>query len=146
MKAGYTVETERVGPPESPEWQLSLASWARVTLDEIHAQRAFLEDLVDDYDGWLVTSLYADDDDEWDERQASRIEAATGPVLMPLRPVQAPAPLVATPSAAKTERAAPRPRPVRVVSLSENDSQTTQLLPREGSRPASMQTNPPRRH
>lgn len=90
LKAGYTVETERVGPPESPEWQLSLASWARVTLDELHAQRAFLEDLVDDYDGWVVTSLYADDDEEWDQRQVSRIEAATGPVLMPLRPYKRP--------------------------------------------------------
>ncbi len=90
MKAGYAVDTERVGPPESPEWQLSLARRARVTLDEIHAQRTFLEDLVDDYDGWLVTSLYVDDDDQWEQRQASRIEAATGPVRMPVRPYRRP--------------------------------------------------------
>ena len=88
LRAGYAVETERVGPPESPEWQLSVALRAQVTLEEIHAQRAFLEDLVDDYDGWLVTSLYADE--EWDERPASRIEAAAGPVLMPLRPYKRP--------------------------------------------------------
>ena len=90
LKAGYAVDTERVGPPESPEWQLSLARWARVTLDEIRAQRTFLEDLVDDYDGWLVTSLYVDDDEQWQQRRASRIEAATGPVRMPLRPYRRP--------------------------------------------------------
>ena len=97
LKAGYAVDTERVGPPESPEWQLSLARWARVTLDEIRAQRTFLEDLVDDYDGWLVTSLYADDDEQWEPTPSEPHRGRDRPRPHAAAPVPAPAPLVAPP-------------------------------------------------
>ncbi|MDA0172498.1 ribonuclease E inhibitor RraB [Solirubrobacter taibaiensis] len=90
LKAGYAVETERVGPPEAPEWELTVARWALPTLYVIREQRAFLEDLVDDYDGWLVTSLYADEDEDWARRQANRLEASAGPVRMPVRPYRRP--------------------------------------------------------